>query len=73
MKEAIDIYMTHKDDYLTDKVVQSKPWQESLLEYTQQPSDREIVWVVGKEGNEGKTWFQKYVKFVFETQSFKKV
>jgi len=33
-----------------------------LLEYTQQPSDREIVWVVGKEGNEGKNWFQKYVK-----------
>ena len=62
MKEAIDIYMTHKDDYFTDKVVQLKPWQESLLEYTQQPSDREIVWVVGKEGNEGKNWFQKYVK-----------
>ena len=62
MKEAIDIYMTHKDDYLTDKVVQLKPWQESLLEYTQQPSDREIVWIVGKEGNEGKNWFQKHVK-----------
>ena len=27
---------------------------ESLLEYTQRPSDREIVWVVGKESNEGK-------------------
>ena len=28
----------------------------------QQPCDREIFWVVGKEGNEGKNWFQKYVK-----------
>ena len=62
MKEAIDIYMTHKDDYFTDKVVQLKPWQESLLEYVQKPCDREIFWVVGKEGNEGKSWFQKYVK-----------
>ena len=32
MKEALDIYMTHKDDYFTDKVVQLKPWQESLLD-----------------------------------------
>ena len=39
-----------------------KPWQESLLEYVQKPCDREIFWVVGKEGNEGKSWFQKYVK-----------
>ena len=62
MKEAIDIYMTHKDDHFTDKVVQLKPWQESLLEYVQKPCDREIFWVVGKEGNEGKSWFQKYVK-----------
>ena len=62
MKEALDIYMTHKDDYFTDKVVQLKPWQESLLEYVQKPCDREIFWVVGKEGNEGKSWFQKYVK-----------
>ena len=61
-KEALDIYMTHKDDYFTDKVVQLKPWQESLLEYVQKPCDREIFWVVGKEGNEGKSWFQKYVK-----------
>ena len=61
-KEALDIYMTHKSDYFTDKVVQLKPWQESLLEYVQKPCDREIFWVVGKEGNEGKSWFQKYVK-----------
>ena len=62
MKEALDIYMTHKSDYFTDKVVQLKPWQESLLEYVQKPCDREIFWVVGKGGNEGKSWFQKYVK-----------
>merc|ERR1712074_424517 len=26
------------------------------------PCDREIFRIVGKEGNEGKNWFQKYVK-----------
>ena len=29
-KEALDIYMTHKSDYFTDKVVQLKPWQERM-------------------------------------------
>ena len=30
-----------------------------------EPHDREIMWVVGKDGNEGKNWFQKYVKSVY--------
>ena len=29
------------------------------------PSEREVIWVVGKDGNEGKTWFQKYLKSYF--------
>ena len=33
-----------------------------------QPHDYEIIWVVGKDGNEGKNWFQKYVKSVFGTR-----
>ena len=24
------------------------------------PRDREIIWVIGRKGNEGKTWFQKF-------------
>ena len=38
-----------------------KPWQEKLLKLMK-PSEREIIWIVGKNGNEGKTWFQKYLK-----------
>ena len=29
------------------------------------PSERDVMWVVGKDGNEGKTWFQKYLKTHF--------
>ena len=29
------------------------------------PSYREVVWVIGKRGNEGKTWFQSYVESYF--------
>ena len=26
------------------------------------PSDREITWIIGQKGNEGKTWFQEYLE-----------
>ena len=44
--------------------VELKPWQNELMKYIK-PHDREIIWVVGKDGNEGKNWFQKYVKSVY--------
>ena len=62
MKEGVDLYMENQADFRDVGNVELKPWQESLLEYVQNPCDREIFWVVGKEGNEGKNWFQKYVK-----------
>ena len=68
MKEAVDAYMENQEDFREVENVELKPWQESLLEYVQQPHDREIIWVVGKDGNEGKSWFQKYVKSVFGTR-----
>ena len=62
MKEDVDLYMENQEDFRDVGNVELKPWQDSLLEYVQQPCDREIFWIVGKEGNEGKNWFQKYVK-----------
>ena len=62
MKEDVDLYMENQADFRDVGNVELMPWQESLLEYVQQPCDREIFWIVGKEGNEGKNWFQKYVK-----------
>ena len=62
MKEAVDAYMENQEDFREVENVELKPWQESLREYVQQPHDREIIWVVGRDGNEGKSWFQKYVK-----------
>ena len=29
------------------------------------PSEREIIWVVGSRGNEGKTWFQEYIEHYY--------
>ena len=37
-------------------------WQQQLMDNISSPSDREIIWVIGQKGNEGKTWFQEYVE-----------
>ena len=65
-KEALDLYMNEGVKSFPENV-ELKPWQNELMKYIQ-PHDREIIWVVGKDGNEGKSWFQKYVKSVFGTR-----
>lgn len=37
-------------------------WQQQLMDNISSPSDREIIWVIGQKGNEGKTFFQEYVE-----------
>ena len=46
-----------------------RPWQEKLVELIK-PSEREIIWIVGSVGNEGKTWFQKYLKDIHGVRVF---
>ena len=67
MKEAVDLYIENQADFRDVGNVELKPWQNELMKYIE-PHDREIIWVVGKDGNEGKSWFQKYVKSVFGTR-----
>ena len=45
----------------TDEYYSLKSWQEKLLGLMS-PSDREIMWVVGKRGAEGKSWLQGYIE-----------
>ena len=44
-------------DKITDTL---RPWQQKLLEDIK-PSDRNIIWVIGRNGAEGKSWFQRYL------------
>ena len=32
------------------------------MEMIRQPSNREVIWICGKRGNEGKSWFQSYLE-----------
>ena len=42
-----------------------RPWQEELMKYIENPSSREVIWVQGSEGCEGKSWFQEFVESKF--------
>ena len=41
---------------------ESRIWQQQLLDNISSPFDREVIWVIGQKGNEGKTWFQEYLE-----------
>ena len=46
-----------------------RPRQERLVE-VMKPSEREIIWIVDPAGNEGKSWFQKYLKDIHGLRVF---
>ena len=63
-REARHLY--HKEHQLRDmSQAKLRPWQEQLFEITKVPSEREVIWVIGKDGNEGKSWFQDYLESCF--------
>ena len=64
MKEALDIYKKQAQELFHNNV-ELKPWQKELLEYMDHPTQRQIIWIVGKSCGEGKSWFQKYVKSIY--------
>ena len=63
-KEALDLFVKQRQckDY-ADVIL--KPWQEDLIKLIEIPSDRKVIWVVGYNGGEGKTWFQECVEYKF--------
>ena len=59
-KKAKELYLKHEKNVDIENVI-LRSWQDSLLQYIK-PSNREIIWVIGRKGNEGKTWFQEYME-----------
>ena len=54
MKDALNIYMKQAQE-VNHNNVELKPWQKELLEYINNPTQRQIIWVVGKSCGEGKS------------------
>ena len=68
-KEAFDLYQRKRLCFSSDNKITLFNWQKGVLsEFVNQPTDREVVWVKGASGNEGKTWFQNYVQSLLGTE-----
>ena len=60
-KEYIEALDVHHSEAQDEKPISLNPWQEKLLGLME-PSDRKILWIRGRKGNEGKSWFQNYLQ-----------
>ena len=60
-KEYIMALDVHHDETQDEKSSSLNAWQEKLLDLMK-PSSRNIIWIRGCTGNEGKSWFQNYLE-----------
>merc|ERR1712215_178802 len=66
-QEALELYRNEDDDFYRYKDTVLYPWQQELLGKINEKSDRQVFWIVGEKTNEGKKYFQKYIKAMFGT------
>ena len=59
---ALKAYQSSCEDSLNMDSIVLKPWQTDVLKLIENPSDRDIYWINGDKGNEGKTFIQKYIR-----------
>ena len=62
-KKALDLYIKKNMNSFPENV-EFKPWQISILEEVEIPTEGKIIWVVGKS-DEGKTWLQNYIEYKY--------
>ena len=58
-KSALDYY---KNSIIFNyENIDLRPWQSELMKFMEKPDNRHVIWVNGSVGNEGKTFFQRYI------------
>ena len=60
-RESLKLYQISYEGNMDMDSVVLKPWQEDVIKLIDIPSERNIYWIVGSKGNEGKTFIQKYI------------
>ena len=59
-KDALYLYRKQRSRRDTAHI-ELRRWQQQLMDMIATPTEREIIWVQGMRGNEGKSWFQEYL------------
>ena len=63
-KYAVDLYRKQRPRFDIANM-ELRSWQEQALTIIEKPTERQVIWITGRQGNEGKTWFQCYVEAYF--------
>ena len=63
-QEAIETYEKYGQSKLK-RDIKWRGWQKEMQGYLNEKCDRKIFWIVGKEGNEGKSFFQENIQEEF--------
>ena len=63
-RSALEIYR-RQEPRCDISAVQLRPWQEDALKLIDSPSERQVIWIAGRQGHEGKSWFQNYIQAYF--------
>ena len=45
--------------------VELRAWQQDAMKLFDSPTQRQVIWIAGRQGNEGKSWLQNYVQTFF--------
>ena len=59
-RDALDLYHESRSPIDMESVC-LRPWQKKVVDLIDNPSEREVIWIVGKAGNEGKNFLQNYI------------
>ena len=60
-KDSMNLFVKQKQT-IDQQNVTLRAWQEDLLNKIENPTYREVIWVKGAKGCEGKSWFQGYIE-----------
>ena len=60
-KHALDLYRKQKPS-INIRKAHLRVWQQQLLTLIKKPLKRQVYWICGYNGNEGKSWFQDYIE-----------
>ena len=63
-KEALEMYRKQRS-FFDIGDVKLRSWQQDVMKFFDRPSERQVIWITGRKGLEGKSWFQKYVQSFF--------
>ena len=64
IQEAIELYDRYGQN-TNNKQITWRGWQQELRSYLDDKCDRKIFWIIGRNGNEGKSFFQENIREEF--------